>query len=66
MRFGTRQEIEYLGAVDQNVSADPTFLDEMSRQLDALRRYDQFFCEADWCPDRGRNMGRTEYKKSML
>jgi hypothetical protein len=51
MRFATRQEIEYLSAMDGN-GRDHKLIRELSRQLDALRRYDQCFSEADWRPSR--------------
>ena len=50
MRSVIRNEIEYLGLNDGLVAADPKLIDEMCRRLDALRRYDQNFCDCDWRP----------------
>jgi hypothetical protein len=55
MQFATRHEIEYLSNHDKVAVADATFVHEMARQLDALRRYDQHFCDADWLPRPCRN-----------
>jgi hypothetical protein len=51
MRFGTRNEIEYLSSIDGNAKTDAGTIDEMTRQLDALRRFDQNFFKADWQPE---------------
>ena len=50
MRFATRKEIEYLSSVDGQGGEDANLIREMSRRLDALRRYDQCFRKADWRP----------------
>jgi hypothetical protein len=63
MRVATRQEIEYLGSADDKL--DARFMDEMSRQLDALRRYDQYFCDADWLPENGRAAQRANIKTNF-
>ena len=52
MVSAARNEIEYLRATDGNGSHDAMLIQEMSRRLDALRRYDQYFCEADFHPKR--------------
>jgi hypothetical protein len=52
MQFATRHEIEYLSSMDGNGREDSKLIREMSRRLDALRRYDQCFDEADWRPRR--------------
>ncbi len=51
MVFTTRSEIEYLGRLGRT-DEDPKLIREMSRRLDALRRYDQHFSDADWTPER--------------
>ncbi len=50
--FAARDEIEYLSALDGKAFQDPVVIREMARRLDALRRYDQHFYDADWRPDR--------------
>jgi hypothetical protein len=50
MRFATTQEMEYLGSMDRDGAKEKRLIHEMSRQLDALRRFDQYFCDADWQP----------------
>jgi len=50
MRLATTKEIEYLGAVDGKTASDAGLIDEMSRRLDVLRRFDQCFCDEDWHP----------------
>lgn len=45
MRFATCNEIEYLSASDGRTANDEELVRELSRQLDALRRYDQYFCD---------------------
>jgi hypothetical protein len=54
MRFSTTQEMEYLGSIDHESATELRLIDELSRRLDALRRFDQYFCEADWRPRSGR------------
>jgi hypothetical protein len=56
MRFATRNEIEYLNAIDGESVADAHTIDEMTRWLDALRRFDQNFCQADWRPEHNRRV----------
>jgi hypothetical protein len=53
-------EIEYLGDIEGTTNKNSRLIREMSRRLDALRRFDQSFCDADcrlhagsssWQPD---------------
>jgi hypothetical protein len=60
MRFATRQEIEYLGSHEADSANDSTLIDEMTRQLDALRRFDQYYSKADWRPARYRTGNATK------
>ncbi len=53
MRFATFDEIEYLGKIAGDSSADPYLIREMAQRLDALRRFDQSFCDADYRPHAG-------------
>jgi hypothetical protein len=50
MRFATKQEIEYLSNNDTMAGRDDKLIYDLARRLDALRRYDQHFCVADWRP----------------
>jgi len=59
MRFATQTEIEYIGAHDNDADNDSALIDEMSRQLDALRRYDQNFSVTDWRPEHNRLTARA-------
>jgi hypothetical protein len=58
MRFAARNEIAYLSSVEGSPN-DAGLVREMTRQLDALRRYDQCFCEADWRPRRSSHSQRA-------
>jgi hypothetical protein len=60
MRFATRNEIEYLHSIDGDTDADAGTIDEMTRQLDALRRFDQNFSRADWRPEHNRGARPTD------
>ena len=61
MWFTTRKEIEYLNSIDSQAGGNRPLVDELSRRLDALRRYDQHFCDADWHPSKiGREHSATE------
>jgi hypothetical protein len=53
VRFAALNEIEYLNSLDAPGRQDIDLVREMSRRLDALRRYDQNYSEADWCPHAG-------------
>jgi hypothetical protein len=46
--------MEYLGAARGRNREDAKLVQELGRRLDALRRFDQFFGDADWRP---RNRG---------
>ena len=43
MRSAASNEIEYLGDVEGAAAENPRLIREMSRRLDALRRFDQSF-----------------------
>jgi hypothetical protein len=58
MPFATRNEIQYLAAMDGKGNGD-ALIREMSRRLEALRRYDQCFSAADWHPRRGLSTRRS-------
>jgi hypothetical protein len=70
MRFATRTEIEYLSSLDSQGDGDIKLIREMSRRLDALRRYDQCFCEADWrprrSPDAQQSNGRSHDEQARI
>ena len=51
MEFTARSEMEYLGSVGRT-SDDLSLIRDLSLRLDALRRYDQHFSDADWRPER--------------
>lgn len=53
MRSAAANEIEYLGKIEGASAENPRLIREMSRRLDALRRFDQSFCEADCRPHAG-------------
>ena len=53
MRNAATNEIEYLGNLEGATAENPRLIREMSRRLDALRRFDQSFCEADFRPHAG-------------
>jgi hypothetical protein len=50
MRGAARYEMEYLSAARGRNREDANLAQELGRRLDALRRYDQFFGDADWRP----------------
>ena len=50
MRGAARYEMEYLGAARGRNREDAKLVQELGRRLDALRRFDQFFGDADWRP----------------
>jgi hypothetical protein len=52
MRFASSNEIEYLGNIEGTSAEDPKLIREMCQRLDALRRFDQNFSDADWRPHR--------------
>ena len=53
MRSATSNEIEYLGDIEGATAENPRLIREMSQRLDALRRFDQSFSEADCRPHTG-------------
>jgi hypothetical protein len=65
MKFATTQEMEYLGSSNGEAAIDQRIIDEMSRQLDALRRFDQY-CAADWQPQRGRGASKSGQNKALF
>ena len=44
------REMEYLGATGDGSLEDAQLAQELGRRLEALRRYDQHFCDSDWRP----------------
>ena len=60
MRFARSNEIEYLGDIEGATAKNPRLIHEMSRQLDALRRFDQNFCDADFRPHSGASSWRPD------
>lgn len=60
VRVATSNEIEYLGDVEGATAKNPRLIREMSRRLDALRRFDQRFCEADCRPHSGSSSWRPD------
>jgi hypothetical protein len=53
MRSSLSNEIEYLGDLEGATADNPRLIREMSQRLDALRRFDQSFCDADCRPHAG-------------
>jgi len=53
MSSATRQEIEYVGSMDDEGTRNPALVDEMWHKLEALRCYDQNFSSVDWRPHHG-------------
>lgn len=50
MRSVRSNEIEYLGDIEGATPKNRELIREMSRRLDALRRFDQYFCDGDFRP----------------
>ena len=48
------REMEYLGATRDGTLEDEHLAQELGRRLEALRRYDQHFCDSDWRPRENR------------
>jgi hypothetical protein len=48
MWFTTRNEIEYLNSLDPRTAGDGQLVLELTRRLDALRRYDQDYRNDEW------------------
>jgi hypothetical protein len=65
MRSVVPNEIEYLGELEGATAENPRLIREMSRRLDALRRFDQSFCESDCRPHAGSSKWQREspYKR---
>jgi hypothetical protein len=53
MRSSLSNEIEYLADLEGATTENPRLIREMSQRLDALRRFDQSFCDADCRPHSG-------------
>jgi hypothetical protein len=64
MRGAATTEMEYLGAIRGRSTEDANLARELGRRLEALRRYDQHFCDADWQPRSARIAGETVRKES--
>jgi hypothetical protein len=50
MRGAACYEMDYLRAAQGRNREDVRLAQELGRQLDALRRYDQLFGDSDWRP----------------
>jgi hypothetical protein len=50
MRAARSNEIEYLAQIEGTTAKNRGLIREMVRRLDALRRFDQNFCDADFRP----------------
>jgi hypothetical protein len=50
MRLGASDELAHLSAIQGRNGEDFDLIQELGRRLEALRRYDQYFCDADWHP----------------
>lgn len=53
MRSAASNEIDYLGTIEGATAKNARLIREMARRLDALRRFDQSFSEADCRPRAG-------------
>jgi hypothetical protein len=60
MRSAASNEIDYLGRIEGASAENPRLIREMSRRLDALRRFDQSFSEADCRPHRTSSSWRVD------
>jgi hypothetical protein len=56
--------MEYLGAIRGRNEEDANLARELGRRLEALRRYDQQFCDADWEPRAMRTGSDTVRKET--
>ena len=61
-----REEMEYIGAVWGRNAEDRTFVEELGRRLNALRCYDQCFCEADFRPNSQRPVRAAKRRSSQM
>ncbi|MFO0788262.1 MAG: hypothetical protein U0805_02325 [Pirellulales bacterium] len=50
MTLATRNEIEYLNALDRDRRLDRDLFEALGDRLEALRRFDQWVSESDWHP----------------
>jgi hypothetical protein len=62
MRWAAIHEMEYLHA-SRGRTEDPQLARELGRQLEALRRYDQYLCNADWRPASEPHGGQERSRK---
>ena len=61
MRGAANNEMEYLGAIRGRNAEDANLARELGQRLEALRRFDQHFCDADWQPKTERRGGERHY-----
>ena len=66
MRSATLNEIEYLGDIEGVTTKNARLIREMAQRLDALRRFDQSFCEADCRPHSSRPNWRPDSPSKNL
>jgi hypothetical protein len=64
MRSAAGYEMEYLSAARGRNGDDSNLAQELGRRLDALRRYDQLFGDADWRPRIRGSSGEARPKES--
>jgi hypothetical protein len=50
MRLGACEELEHLNALQGQHGEEAGLIQELGRRLEALRCYDQYFCDSDWHP----------------
>jgi hypothetical protein len=62
MSSAATREMEYLGAIRGRNNDDATLARELGQRLEALRRFDQHFCDADWQPRTERRRGDSLHK----
>jgi hypothetical protein len=55
--------MEYLGAARGRNREDEKLVQELGRRLDALRRFDQLFGDADWQPRARGSTGPTRHEE---
>ena len=65
MRSAANKEMEYLSALRGRNTEDANLARELGRRLEALRRYDQYFCDTDWRPKRTRQTNGTARSSSI-
>ena len=64
MRSASAKEIEYLSATAGKSSEDVSFINEMSRRLDALRCFDQFCCMDERRTNHSTTLAGRQHKAS--